>query len=57
MDNTTPITFPEDVYFDGGMDTGTPVAVLEIRYDDPYKFTGTIDKLTFHLEPEQQTNP
>jgi arylsulfatase A-like enzyme len=57
MDNTTPITFPEDEDFDVGMDTRTPVALLEYRYDVPFKFTGTIDKLTFHLEPEQQTNP
>ncbi len=26
--------------------------MLEYRYDVPFKFTGTIDKLTFNLEPQ-----
>ena len=54
MENSTPITFPEDETFDVGQDTRTGVALLEYRYDPPFKFTGTIDKLTFKLEPEQQ---
>ena len=29
--------------------------MLEYRYDVPFKFTGTIDKLTFNLGPEQVT--
>ena len=53
MDHTTPITFPEDETFDIGQDTRTGVALLEYRYDVPFKFTGKIDKLTFKLEPER----
>ena len=52
MEHTTPITFPEDETFDIGQDTRTGVAMLEYRYDVPFKFTGKIDKLTFKLEPE-----
>jgi arylsulfatase A-like enzyme len=52
MENTTPITFPEDETFDIGQDTRTGVAMIEYRYDPPFKFTGKIDKLTFKLEPE-----
>jgi arylsulfatase len=51
MEHTTPITFPEDETFDVGLDTRTGVALLEYRYDPPFKFTGKIDKLTFKLEP------
>jgi arylsulfatase len=35
------------------MDTRTPLALLEYRYDTPFKFTGKIAKLTFELGPEQ----
>ena len=52
MENSTPITFPEDESFDVGLDTRTGVALLEYRYDSPFPFTGTIDKLTFALAPE-----
>ena len=52
MENSTPITFPEDETFDVGRDTRTGVAMIEYRYDPPFKFTGTIDRLTFKLEPE-----
>ena len=52
MENSTPITFPEDETFDVGLDTRTGVAMIEYRYDPPFKFTGTIDKLTFKLDPE-----
>jgi arylsulfatase len=55
MDHTTPIMFPEDEDFDVGQDTRTPVAAIEYRYDCPFKFTGTIDKLTFELGPAQYT--
>jgi arylsulfatase len=51
MEHTTPITFPEDETFDIGQDTRTGVALLEYRYDSPFKFTGKIDKLIFKLEP------
>ena len=53
MDHTTPITFPEDETFDVGLDTRTPLALLEYRYDVPFKFTGKIDKLTIELDPGQ----
>jgi arylsulfatase len=52
MEHSTPITFPEDETFDIGQDTRTGVALLEYRYDSPFKFTGTINKVTFKLEPE-----
>jgi len=52
MEHGTPITFPEDETFDIGQDTRTPLALIEYRYDVPFKFTGKIDKLTFKLEPE-----
>ena len=55
MEHSTPITFPEDETFDIGSDTRTGVAMIEYRYDPPFKFTGTINKLTFNLEPEQVT--
>jgi hypothetical protein len=55
MDHTTPITFPEDETFDIGQDTRTGVAMVEYRYDVPFKFTGQINKLTFHLEPVEVT--
>jgi hypothetical protein len=41
----------EDETFDVGQDTRTGVAMVEYRYDPPFKFTGKIDKLTFKLEP------
>jgi arylsulfatase len=52
MEHTTPITFPEDETFDVGQDTRTGVALLEYRYDVPFKFTGQINKLTFTLGPQ-----
>jgi len=55
MEHSTPITFPEDETFDIGSDTRTGVAMVEYRYDVPFKFTGTINKLTFDLGPEQVT--
>ena len=53
MEHGTPITFPEDESFDVGEDTRTGVAMFEYRYEVPFKFTGTIDKLTFKLGPDQ----
>jgi hypothetical protein len=46
---------PEDETFDIGEDTRTGVALLEYRYDVPFKFTGKINKLTFNLGPQQLT--
>ena len=57
MEHSTPITFPEDETFDVGMDTRTGVAMLEYRYDVPFKFIGKINKLTFKLEPEPKAAP
>jgi len=57
MEHTTPIEFPEDEAFDVGQDTRTGVALIEYRYDVPFKFTGKINKLTFKLEPEQSKTP
>jgi arylsulfatase len=51
MEHGTPVTFPEDESFDIGQDTRTGVAMLEYRYDVPFKFTGKINKLTFNLTP------
>jgi arylsulfatase len=50
MDHTTPVTFPEDESFDIGLDTRTGVALVEYRYDAPFKFTGAIDRVTFKLQ-------
>ena len=57
MEHTTPITFPGDESFDVGQDTRTGVAMLEYRYDVPFKFTGKINKLTFKLEPKLNLAP
>jgi len=57
MEHSTPITFPEDETFDIGSDTRTGVAMVEFRYDVPFKFTGTINKLTFDLEPTPARSP
>lgn len=51
MEHGTPITFPEDETFDIGSDTRTGVSMLKYRYESPFNFTGTIDKLTFKLVP------
>jgi arylsulfatase len=55
MEHTTPITFPEDENFDIGQDTRTPLALIEYRYDSPFKFTGKINKVTFNLGEEKLT--
>ncbi len=46
IEHGTSITFPEDETFDVGQDTRTGIALLEYRYNSPFKFTGRIDKLT-----------
>ena len=53
LEETVPITFPEDETFDVGMDTRTPVSLIEYRYDCPFKFTGKINRLTFTLSPSE----
>jgi arylsulfatase len=55
MEHTVPFLFQWDETFDVGMDTGTPVALIDYHYDVPFKFTGKIDKLTFDLQPQQMT--
>ncbi len=52
MEHSMPVTFPEDETFDVGMDTRSGVAMLEYRYDPPFKFTGKIARLTFKLGEE-----
>jgi arylsulfatase len=54
LEHSTPITWPEDETFDIGEDSRTPLALIEYRYDVPFKFTGKIDRLSFELEPEKQ---
>ncbi len=49
LEHTTPITFPEDETFDVGADTRTGVALLDYRYEPPFRFTGKIDRLTVDL--------
>ena len=51
LENTTPVMFPEDEDFDVGQDTRTGVAMIEYRYDCPFKFTGKILKLRYDLGP------
>jgi arylsulfatase A-like enzyme len=48
--HTIPLLMSIDETFDVGMDTRTPV---DDSYQLPFKFTGTIDKLTFNLGPSQ----
>ncbi len=57
VEQTTPVTFPEDETFDIGEDTRTGVAMLEYRYEVPFKFTGKLNKLSFQLEPEPDAAP
>jgi hypothetical protein len=50
MEHTIPFLMSLDESFDIGMDTRTGV---EDRYELPFRFTGTIDKLTYKIGPEQ----
>jgi arylsulfatase len=50
--HTVPLVMTVDENFDVGLDTGTGV---DDSYVLPFKFTGTIDKLTFKLGPSQMT--
>ena len=50
--HTIPLLMTVDETFDVGMDTGTGV---DESYKLPFKFTGTIDKLTFKLGPSQMS--
>ena len=48
--HTIPLLMTIDETFDVGLDTGTAV---DDSYELPFKFTGTIDKLTYKLGPSQ----
>lgn len=48
--HTIPLIMTIDETFDVGMDAGTGV---DDSYELPFKFTGTIDKLTYKLGPSQ----
>jgi arylsulfatase A-like enzyme len=50
--HTIPLLMSIDETFDVGLDTRTPV---DDSYQTPFRFTGTIKKLTFNLGPEQLT--
>jgi hypothetical protein len=50
--HTIPLLMSIDETFDIGVDTRTPV---DDSYSVPFRFTGTINKLTFNLGPEQLT--
>jgi hypothetical protein len=47
MEHTIPLIMQWDENFDIGADTGTPVSN---DYQVPFKFTGTLDKLTLKIE-------
>jgi arylsulfatase A-like enzyme len=51
MPRSLPIAVPWDETFNVGIDTGTPVD--DGDYQVPFRFTGTIDKLTVKLGPEE----
>ena len=53
IEHTIPLLMSIDETFDIGIDTRTPV---NDSYKLPFRFTGTIDKLTFNLGPEQLTD-
>ncbi|MCD2181220.1 arylsulfatase [Rhizobium sp. GN54] len=57
LEHGTPVTFPEDESFDVGLDTRSGVAMLEYRYDVPFRFTGKIDRLTFKLGEQPKAAP
>jgi hypothetical protein len=50
LEHTIPLMMTIDETFDIGIDTRTGV---DDSYKLPFKFTGTIDKLTFRLGPSQ----
>jgi hypothetical protein len=48
--HTIPLLMSVDETFDIGVDTRTPV---DFAYEVPFRFTGTINKLSYKLGPEQ----
>ena len=57
MEHSIPVTLPEDESFDVGADTRSGVALARYRYDPPFTFTGTLDRLTITLVPEPAATP
>jgi arylsulfatase len=55
MEHTIPLLMSIDETMDIGSDTRTPVDDFE--YELPFRFTGTIDKLTYKLGPSQLSEP
>ena len=53
MDKSVPIIFTADETFDIGSDTRTPIDDKD--YQIPFKFTGTINKLTIAVDPPKLT--
>ena len=53
MPKTIPFLIPPDETFDVGVDTRT--GVNDQDYQAPFRFNGTIDKLTFDLGPTKLT--
>ena len=52
VEHTIPLVMPLDETFDIGMDTASGV---DNSYELPFKFAGTIDKLTVKLGPSQMS--
>ena len=50
MEHTIPLIMQWDENFDIGADTGTPVSE---DYQVPFRFTGTLDKLTLRIDRPQ----
>ena len=50
MAHSIPIIMTESETFDIGSDTRSPV---DFTYEVPFRFTGTIDNLTYKLGPSQ----
>ncbi|MCC6428984.1 MAG: DUF3313 family protein [Phycisphaerales bacterium] len=57
IEHTTPVMFPEDESFDVGMDTRTGVPIAEYRYESPFRFTGTIKRLSYQLGDRMAVQP
>jgi arylsulfatase A-like enzyme len=53
MERTVPLILQWDETFDVGADTGTPVDDKD--YQVPFKFTGTLNKLTLKIDPPKLT--
>jgi arylsulfatase len=54
LEHTVPLLMTVDENFDIGVDSGTGV---DDSYQLPFRFTGTIDKLTYKLGPSQMSAP